>query len=241
MSLVGELSTWVALLMAAWAMVASFGGSTLSRSDLTVSGRRALYATFGFSVVAAAGMWSALLGSTLFWCALFTGVASAFLIFDRGARRRVTPAMTGLFGVVALALLVAICFGADPYVRLGATDGSAAAGSTVSGTVPLVIGTLLALAGMTLVLGPLLSEPIPLSPRQSVRMTERVTDPVEAAIQRARETQKACETCGPRPEPDAVFCSTCGSYLPGACASCGVKVETSASSYCGHCGHQLAA
>ena len=49
-------------------------------------------------------------------------------------------------------------------------------------------------------------------------------DPVEALIAarvralRAPDTQASstltCRTCGPRPEPDAVFCSTCGGRLP---------------------------
>jgi hypothetical protein len=26
-------------------------------------------------------------------------------------------------------------------------------------------------------------------------------------------TQQSCRTCGPRPEPDAIFCSTCGLHL----------------------------
>ena len=38
-------------------------------------------------------------------------------------------------------------------------------------------------------------------------------DDVEAAIRRARESQKSCATCGPRPEPDALYCSQCGVRL----------------------------
>jgi hypothetical protein len=35
----------------------------------------------------------------------------------------------------------------------------------------------------------------------------------------------ACPACGPRPEPDAVFCSGCGGRLRhgGACAGCGAE------------------
>ena len=40
MILVGELSLWVALLMAAWAGITSFAGGTLGREDLITSGRR---------------------------------------------------------------------------------------------------------------------------------------------------------------------------------------------------------
>ena len=45
MILVGELSLWVALLMAAWAGVTSYAGGALGREDLVTSGRRGLYAT----------------------------------------------------------------------------------------------------------------------------------------------------------------------------------------------------
>ena len=38
-------------------------------------------------------------------------------------------------------------------------------------------------------------------------------DEVEAAITRARGRQMLCRECGPRPEPDAVYCSSCGVLL----------------------------
>jgi cytochrome c-type biogenesis protein CcmF len=59
--LVGELSLWVALLMAAWAAVTSFAGGSLGREDLVASGRRGLYATCAMLVVASIGLWTALL------------------------------------------------------------------------------------------------------------------------------------------------------------------------------------
>jgi cytochrome c-type biogenesis protein CcmF len=59
--LVGELSLWVALLMVAWAGVASFTGGTLRRDDLIVSGRRGLYATALMVLIASIGLWTALL------------------------------------------------------------------------------------------------------------------------------------------------------------------------------------
>ncbi len=66
-------------------------------------------------------------------------------------------------------------------------------------------------------------------------------DPVEAAIQRARANQRSCGDCGPRPEPDATYCSSCGRYLPGACATCGTSVDLVGSRFCSGCGDQLAA
>ena len=52
-----------------------------------------------------------------------------------------------------------------------------------------------------------------------------------------------CPVDGPRPEPDAVFCSTCGRRLgtaPGYCARCGSALETDAR-YCNRCGSRVAA
>ncbi len=58
--LVGELSLWVAMLMAAWSATVSFAGARDARADLVHSGERALYATFGFVVLASIGLWTAL-------------------------------------------------------------------------------------------------------------------------------------------------------------------------------------
>ena len=38
-------------------------------------------------------------------------------------------------------------------------------------------------------------------------------DPVEAEIRRVRAQTRVCKTCGPRPEPGALYCSTCGVAL----------------------------
>ena len=52
----------------------------------------------------------------------------------------------------------------------------------------------------------------------------------------------ACSTCGPRPESDAVFCSTCGHRLlpGGACAGCGAELGQG-SRFCEQCGTGVAA
>jgi ribosomal protein L40E len=51
-----------------------------------------------------------------------------------------------------------------------------------------------------------------------------------------------CRTCGPRPEPDAVFCSTCGRRLPSwaVCDRCGAALQPD-SRFCKACGRQVAA
>ena len=61
MILVGELSLWVALLMAAWTVVTSYAGGAMGREDLVVSGRRGLYATCAMIILASIGLWTALL------------------------------------------------------------------------------------------------------------------------------------------------------------------------------------
>ncbi len=66
-------------------------------------------------------------------------------------------------------------------------------------------------------------------------------DPAEAAILRHRRRRESCPTCGPRPEPDAIWCSTCGRYLPGECQRCGAAVSERGASVCPACGHALAA
>jgi cytochrome c biogenesis factor len=58
--LVGELSLWVALLMAAWAATVSFAGGALARRDLIASGERAIYATLAMVVLASLGLWTAI-------------------------------------------------------------------------------------------------------------------------------------------------------------------------------------
>ena len=60
MILLGELSSWMALVVSVWSVVASAGAARLDRDDLAESGRRALTATFALLLVAAAGLVTAL-------------------------------------------------------------------------------------------------------------------------------------------------------------------------------------
>jgi hypothetical protein len=69
-------------------------------------------------------------------------------------------------------------------------------------------------------------------------------DPAEAAVLRYRGALLAlpsCEVHGPRPEPDAVYCSDCGRYLAGKCARCGTSVSRLGARFCTQCGSSLAA
>jgi hypothetical protein len=68
-----------------------------------------------------------------------------------------------------------------------------------------------------------------------------VEDAAEAAIRAYRSAHPTCGKCGIRPETDALYCSNCGSYLPGKCASCGVAVTAAGVRYCMDCGTRLAA
>ena len=65
MTTIGELTLWVALLMATWSTGVSYAGAVARRNDLTSSGVRALYATFAMLALAASGLWTALLSRDL--------------------------------------------------------------------------------------------------------------------------------------------------------------------------------
>ena len=51
-----------------------------------------------------------------------------------------------------------------------------------------------------------------------------------------------CPSCGPRPEADALFCSSCGGRLhaPSRCARCGTALSSD-SRFCEGCGSRVAA
>jgi hypothetical protein len=51
------------------------------------------------------------------------------------------------------------------------------------------------------------------------------------------EAAPFCSTCGPRPESDALYCSTCGGSLTPAafCSSCGTSLE-GGNRFCSACG-----
>jgi hypothetical protein len=51
-----------------------------------------------------------------------------------------------------------------------------------------------------------------------------------------------CPTCGPRPEAEAAFCSSCGRSLngTGACTGCGAPL-TPGARFCGNCGTSVTA
>ena len=82
---------------------------------------------------------------------------------------------------------------------------------------------------------------------ESMRSAEREAMPPDAlalaeeAVLRYRRRTTSCTGCGPRPEPDAMYCSTCGLYLPGRCGDCGAPVSEPGARFCASCGKTLAA
>jgi hypothetical protein len=76
---------------------------------------------------------------------------------------------------------------------------------------------------------------------EAIRDGATPVDRAEAAVLAYRARLKSCARCGPRSEPDAVYCSSCGHFLPGACDACGATVDEPGAAFCTSCGRQLAA
>jgi len=70
---------------------------------------------------------------------------------------------------------------------------------------------------------------------------ETPADVAERLVKKYRPGSTICTTHGLRPESDALFCSECGSYLPGTCEQCGTVVSAAGAHFCTGCGHVLAA
>ena len=69
--------------------------------------------------------------------------------------------------------------------------------------------------------------------------TPEPTDAIEARVRAYRMTHRECVTCGLRPEPDAIYCSACGSYLDGVCPACAAKITEPGAVFCSSCGTSL--
>ena len=70
---------------------------------------------------------------------------------------------------------------------------------------------------------------------------ESSADVAERLVKKYRPGSTLCTTHGLRPEPDALFCSECGAFLPGKCDQCGAPVTAAGAHFCSGCGHVLAA
>jgi hypothetical protein len=85
----------------------------------------------------------------------------------------------------------------------------------------LLVGIALALGALAYVLYPVFvgddagpAEPMPpREPRAPDEAAAPSGDAAEALIERYRGQVATCPTCGERPEPAAVFCSSCGRRL----------------------------
>lgn len=79
----------------------------------------------------------------------------------------------------------------------------------------LALGTVLAVGALAYVLHPLFFDTgAPVThPGGRNAPGEDVLD-VEERVRAYRATRLECPRCGLRPEPDAIFCSTCGDILP---------------------------
>jgi hypothetical protein len=65
---------------------------------------------------------------------------------------------------------------------------------------------------------------------------------LRSARSAGRPAPPSCPGCGPRPEPDALFCSACGLPLGAVnfCSSCGTALDAG-SRFCASCGNRVAA
>jgi hypothetical protein len=84
-------------------------------------------------------------------------------------------------------------------------------------------------------------EAIAVMRREKASPADVADDEIEAAVKAYRETHATCPDHGPRPEPDALYCSECGRYLQDRCVSCGASVVEHDARFCVNCGLRLAA
>lgn len=84
---------------------------------------------------------------------------------------------------------------------------------------------------------------IPGAPGETPDAVEAIINAKVRALRSAQPTAGgiACPACGPRPEPDAEFCSNCGNRLPTGmvCAGCGAALARGAG-FCESCGAKQA-
>lgn len=83
-------------------------------------------------------------------------------------------------------------------------------------------------------------QPAPADVQTPAPAADFIASEAERLIARMRNSM-ACPDCGPRPEPDATWCSSCGSYLPHECARCGGEIRERGARFCSRCGELLAA
>lgn len=138
MILVGELSLWVALLLATWAAIVSFAGGMQHRDDLIASGERGIHATLAMLFLASLGLWSALVAHdlSLAYVATFTA-ANLPLVYTLAAF------WGGPAGALLLfTLLLSVCAAA---VVVGGRGRNRTSLPYVTGTLAIVLAFSIAL------------------------------------------------------------------------------------------------
>jgi len=78
--------------------------------------------------------------------------------------------------------------------------------------------------------------PAPVAPAPPASLAEEA----ERLVRAERASVVTCPECGPRPEPGARFCSSCGTAL-GGCPRCGAEVREPTARFCDQCGTSLKA
>jgi cytochrome c biogenesis factor len=147
-TVVGELALWVALFLAVWGSVASFGGAATHRPEFVVSGVRSIFAAALMVVFACLGLWAALLThdfslgyvashTTLntptlyliaaFWAgpsgamlsfALALSVCATAAVSSQRREAETLPWAVAAFAAVLALVLIALCFVTNPYDRV---------------------------------------------------------------------------------------------------------------------------
>lgn len=64
---------------------------------------------------------------------------------------------------------------------------------------------------------------------------------IEERVRAYRAARRECGSCGLRPEPDAIYCSSCGTYLDAACPTCAAAITEPGAAFCSSCGTGLGA
>jgi len=94
-------------------------------------------------------------------------------------------------------------------------------------------------AGLTAQKGVLHGATEPVRALMPADFGEHLEQVAESLVRQRRAAVRIiCAACGPRPEPDARFCSTCGRFLE-PCSRCGSPVLALGARFCPRCGATL--
>ena len=142
MTQLGELSLWIALLMAVWCCTLSLQGALLKRPSLTSSGARGLYAAFGFALLAAAGLMTAFVGDdySLRYVAQHSGL-------NVGMYYKVCAFWSAGAGQFLLVSLMLACVGSGAAMITLRRDSDRARAAWTVAILGLIVAAVLAITG----------------------------------------------------------------------------------------------